>query len=202
MAQPIPKPLYTIDEYLAFERKSEERHIYFDGELFAMAGESDEHGDISVNLVVSLGSQLKGKPCRVRTKDTKVRSGPTPLPGQSTRGLFSYPDIVVVCDDPEYHDAHTDIILNPTAIVEVLSPSTEAFDRGSKFTRYQTCNPTLRDYLLVSQDQPQIEQFTRQPDGTWSYQLYVGLDASVAIPSIGCVLKLSEVYDRVVFAQA
>src|SRR5262245_24970651 len=169
MGQPQAKAksAYTIDQYLKIERASEERHEYVDGEIYAMAGESGEHGDISVNVVVSLGSQLRGTSCRARTKDTKVCSGPILRSGSSTRGIFSYPDVVVVCGEPEYHDAYKDVILNPTAIVEVLSTSTEAFDRGEKFTRYQTWNPTLTDYLLVSQDQPQVEHFHRQADGSW-----------------------------------
>jgi Uma2 family endonuclease len=114
--------------------------FYLDGLIFAMAGESLPHGIISVNLVVALGSQLKGKPCQALTKDTKVRSGPTPMSPRSTSGVFSYPDIVVVCEEPEFHDAHMDIILNPTVIVEVLSSSTEAFDRVEKFSRYKTWN--------------------------------------------------------------
>jgi Uma2 family endonuclease len=199
MGLPKPRLRYTVDEYLAIERASEERHEYLDGEIYAMAGESGQHGDISANLVGTLVNQLKGTPCRARTKDTKVRSGPIPQPGGSTRGMFSYPDVVVVCGEPEYHDAYTDVILNPTAIVDVLSTSTEAFDRGEKFTRYQLWNPTLTDCLLVSQDRPQIEHFHRQADGSWSYQLYTGLDAIVPIPSIQSTLKLADVYDRIVF---
>jgi Uma2 family endonuclease len=199
MSIPKPKADYTIYEYLVMERASPDRHIYVDGEIFAMAGESGTHGDVSANVVISLGSQLKGKACRVRTKDTKVRSGLMLSSGQTTRGIFSYPDVVVICGEPEYHDAEKDVILNPTAIVEVLSQSTEAFDRGEKFTRYQTWNPTLRDYLLVSQDQPQIEHYSRQSDGSWSYRRYVDLDASVTIASIGCILKLADVYERVKF---
>src|SRR2546421_3567998 len=200
MGVPLLKPRFTPEEYLALERASEERHIYLDGEIFAMAGESGDHGDISANLVGTVVNQLKGKPCRARTKDTKVRSGLGPASGHAIRGMFSYPDLVVICGEPEYHDPHRDVILNPTAIMEVLSPATEAFDRGEKFARYQTWNPTLSDYLLISQDRPQIEHFVRQADGTWSYRLHTGLEASVEIASIGCTLRLAEVYDRVRFA--
>jgi Uma2 family endonuclease len=197
---PQPEPVFTVDEYLARERASLDRHEYLDGHILAMAGESDAHGIISVNVVVSLGSQLKGTPCQARTKDTKVRSGPIPMPGHGTRGLFSYPDIVVICGGPEYHDAFRDVILNPTTIVEVLSPTTEALDRGAKFLGYQTYTPSLKDYLLVSQDEAQVEHYTRQPD-TWSYRRFTGLEATVAIPSIKCTLRLADVYDRVVFPQ-
>jgi Uma2 family endonuclease len=173
-----------------------------DGEIYGVAGESNAHGIITVNIVMTLGLQLKGTPCQARTKDTKVRSGPTPMPGHGTSGLFSYPDVLVICGEPEFHDAFTDVVLNPTAIVEVLSPSAEAFDRGEKFTRYQTYNPTLREYVLVSQDQPQVEVFTRQPNGTWNYRRETGLEASVALASIGATLKFADVYDRVNFASA
>jgi Uma2 family endonuclease len=154
-----------------------------------------------VNLVISVGSQLKGKRCRALTKDTKVRSGPIPKLHLSASGLYSYPDVVIVCGEPEFHDDQKDVILNPAAIIEVLSPTTEAFDRGQKFWRYQTWNPTLCDYLLVSQDQAQVEHFSRQPGGKWFYERFVGLEAAVVVASIECVLKLADVYDRVVFAQ-
>jgi Uma2 family endonuclease len=157
---------YTVDQYLAIERESEERCYYLDGEIYAMAGESGRHGNISANIVGTLVGQLKGTPCRARTKDTKVRSGPILRAGETTRGLFSYPDVLVICGEPEYHDAYQDVVLNPKVILEVLSESTEAFDRGEKFTRLQKWNPTLTDYLLVSQEQEQLEHFTRQPDGT------------------------------------
>jgi Uma2 family endonuclease len=192
---------YTVDEYLAPERASDGRHEYLDGKIYAMAGESGEHGDISANLVATLVNQLKGTSCRARPKDTKVRSGPIPMTGQNIKGMFSYPDVVVVCGKPEYHDAIRDVILNPAAIVEVLSESTEAFDRGEKFKRFQKWNPTLTEYLLVAQDQPHIEHFSRQSDGTWSYQLYTGLESTVPILSIHCTLKLVDVYDRISFAE-
>jgi Uma2 family endonuclease len=201
MGMPRLKPLFTVDEYLALERAADERHEYIDGQIYAMAGESGEHGDISANVVATVVTQLKGKPCRARTKDTKVRSGPAPRLGRNTSGMFSYPDIVVVCEEPEYHDEHTDVILNPKVIAEVLSPSTEAFDRGEKFERYQTWNPTLTDYVLISQDRPQIEHFHRQTDGSWSFNRHSGLDATVTIPSIECSLKLADVYDRIAFPE-
>ena len=191
------QPLYTVAEYLAFERESEERHEYLDGVIYAMAGESGEHGDISMNISVSLGSQLKGRDCRARSKDTKVRSGPIPKLKYSTKGLYSYPDAVVICGEPEYLDGYRDVVTNPAVIIEVLSPTTEAFDRGEKFDRYDAWNPTLSDYLLVSQDQPKIEHFTRQSDGTWTRAVYRGLRSKVVINSIRCTLKSKEVYDRI-----
>ncbi len=202
MGLPKPKPRFTVDEYLEMERKAEDRHIYLDGEIFAMAGESIPHGHVTVNITGLFYQQLKGKACAPFTKDIKVRSGPIPMPGHNRKGLFSYPDIVVVCGEPEYHDAHEDVILNPKVIVEALSPSTEAFDRGEKFNRLSEHNPSLIDYLLVAQDKPQIEHYTREANGKWTYCCYKGLEAVVPIPSIGCELKLADVYDRVKFDEA
>src|SRR5262249_20452952 len=144
------------------------------------------------------GSQLRDTECRARAKGTKVRSGPTPRAG-SMQGLFSYPDLEVICGDPRYHDTHQDVVLNPKVIVEVLSESTEAFDRGEKFLRYQVWNPTLSDYVLVAQASPVVEHFSRREDGEWSYHPYVGLAEELNIESIGCRLRLSDVYERVDF---
>ena len=201
MALARTRLFYTVEEYLALERASEERYEYLDGQIYAMAGESGAHADICTSLVSILHPQLRDTPCRVRSKDTKVRSGPDPKRGRTTKGLFSYPDAVVICGEPQYHDEHRDVILNPTVIIEVLSESTEAFDRSEKFFRYQTWNPTLTDYLLVSQTSPLIEHFVRQPDGGWSYYFYQGLEQSLSIKSIGCTLRLAEVYDRVGFPE-
>jgi Uma2 family endonuclease len=198
MAARQSQPLYSIDEYLAIERASEDRHEYLDGTIFAMAGESGEHADISANLVVAVGSQLRNTDCRARTKDTKVRSGPAPRGLRPMKGLFSYPDLVVICGELMYHDEHRDVILNPKVIIEVLSESTEAFDRGEKFQRYQVWNPSLKDYLLVSQTRPLIEHYTRQASG-WSYQFFAGLQQSVVIESIRCELRLADIYERVAF---
>jgi Uma2 family endonuclease len=190
--------LYTIEEYLAMERRAEERHEYLDGYIISMSGESDAHGEISANLAVLIGSQLRGTPCRMRIKDTKVRSGPAPRPG-SKKGLFSYPDFVVICGERQFHDEHRDVVLNPTVIIEVLSESTESFDRGEKFQRYRMWSPTLSDYLLVSQARPVIEHFIRQTDGGWTSYLYAGLEQKLFIKSLNCELRLSDVYERVVF---
>lgn len=196
--QPVKK--ITIEEYLRGERAAQSRHYYVDGEVFAMAGESGSHADISTNVVGLLHAQLKGKPCRVRTKDTKVRSGPDRPHGSSTKGLFSYPDVVVICGEPIYHDEHNDVVLNPTVIVEVLSPSTERIDRGEKFIRLRNWNPTLEDYVLVSQVEPLIEVFHRTGEITWSLTPAEGLAAAARLTAIDCALPLTEVYDRVEFS--
>jgi Uma2 family endonuclease len=199
MSMPQHALLYTVDEYLKMERDSLERHEYLDGQIFLMAGESLPHGRISLNLAGIFYNQLRGKPCEALTKDTKVRSGATPMPGESTAGLFSYPDLLVVCGEIEFHDAVKDMILNPRLILEVLSPSTEDFCRHDKFERYKRWNPQFTDYLLVSQDAARIEHRQRQPDGTWTERTYTGMDAVFAIPSVQCTIALADVYDRVVW---
>ena len=139
------------------------------GETVAMAGETFPHGIISANVVIAVGVQLRGTPCRVVTKDTKVRSGLGVASARSTRGMFSYPDGLVKCaSKPEFFDEHRDVIMNPTAIFEVLSPLTESFDRGDKFQRYRTWNASLKDYVLISQTHPVVEHFRRQSDDTWN----------------------------------
>jgi Uma2 family endonuclease len=195
----LPESILTEEEYLKFERAALDRHQYVDGEIFAMAGESGKHADITGNVYASLHTQLVDTPCRVRTKDTKVRSGPLPRSPKRPAGLYSYPDIVVICDEPEYLDDFEDVILNPKVIVEGLSGSTEAFDRGLKFTRYQKHNPTLTDYVLVSQDRPQIEHYHRERDGSWKYQCHEGMKAVVKLDSIKCRLRAAAVYQRVKF---
>ncbi len=195
----LPKAILVEEEYLEFERSAEERHTYVDGEIFAMAGESGEHADITMNASRSLANQLDDGPCRVRTQNTKVRSGPSPRSRKRPAGLFSYPDIVVICDEPQYLDDYRDVLLNPIVIVETLSESTEAFDRGLKFARYQKYNPSLSDYILICQDRPQIDHYHREKDGSWKYTIHEGLDAIVTIAAIQCTLKAAEVYKRVKF---
>lgn len=199
MSLPLSETLYTVDEYLQMERASDERHEYFDGYVYAMAGESDAHGDICMNLSWSIGLQLRGTDCRGRIANTKVLSGPTPLLPRSRKGMFSYPDFFVIGGKVEHHDAHEDVVTNPKVIFEVLSDSTEEFDRDLKFQRYDQWNPTLQDYLLISQTTPKIEHFTRQADGSWKYRVYRGLKASLVIESINCRLRLADLYERVVF---
>ena len=220
---PPPQPyLFTVEEYLAFERASDERHEYLDGVIYAMpgsaspqamvgeggplnwppsahavAGNSEEHGTICMNLSVSLGSQLRGTPCRAFSKDTKVRCGP--YRPHTREGLYAYPDLVVVCGPSQYHDQARDVLLNPTVIVEVLSPSTEAFDRGEKLHRYRAWLPTLTDYVLVAQDRPLIDHYRRQEDGTWALRALEGLQAHVHLETIGCTVALADVYERIVF---
>lgn len=188
---------YSLEEYLELERKADERSEFIDGEIYAMAGESGRHGDISANLLALIVTELRGSECRARTKDTKVKSGA--LQSRLGKGMISYPDIVVICGEPEYHDKHKDIVLNPAVIIEVLSETTEEFDRGIKFMRYRNFNETLTDYILVSQDEPHVEHYTRQAGGDWLLREYYGLDAAFRIDSINCSLSLADIYERIEF---
>lgn len=196
--QPV-QALYTVEDYLALERASAERHEYLDGRLYAMAGESPEHGTICTNLTMLIASQLRGTPCQAWAKDTKVRSGPTPRPRQPPRGMFSYPDVVVVCGEPHFHDQYRDVLINPVVLLEVVSPTTEAFDRGDKFFRYRTWLPALTDYILVAQVTPLLDHFHRQAHGHWELFSASGLSSSLSLDSIACTLRLADVYERIVF---
>jgi Uma2 family endonuclease len=189
--------LYSFEDYLEAERIADERSGFIDGEIYAMAGESGRHGDISTNLTALIATQLRGTDCRVRLKDTKVKSGA--IKERFGKGMISYPDLVVICGEPEYHDKFKDIVLNPAVIIEILSEATEEFDRGIKFMRYRNFNDTLTDYILVSQDEPHIEHYIRQKNGDWLLKEYYGLDKSFPVDSINCTLNLAEVYDRIEF---
>lgn len=182
-----PQTYLTPEEYLAIERRAEERSEYVDGVIYAMSGASFKHNVIVANVVAELVQQLKGRPCRALPSDIKVR-----MP-DSRR--FFYPDVSVVCGEPEFHDERSDVILNPTLIVEVLSESTAGFDRGEKFQAYQQLD-SLREYLLISQDKIFIEQYVRQAREKWTYIAMVGLESALALPSVECTLSLKAVYDK------
>jgi Uma2 family endonuclease len=197
LAKAKTEPYFTAEEYLTYEREADERSELIDGEIYAMAGESPAHGDISMNVAGVLHNQLRGTNCRGRIKDTKVKSGA--LKERFGKGMISYPDLVVICGEPEYHDKHKDIVLNPTVIIEVLSESTADFDRGVKFTRYRMFNPTLTDYVLIWQDEALVEHYIRQENGDWLFKEYHGLDKSFRIDSINCSLNMAEIYERIEF---
>jgi len=196
------EPIYTEDEYLSLERAAEERHEYLDGTIYATAGESPDHGRVSINLILELGNQLRNRDCQIFTKDMKVRSGPLPKSPFSTKGLFSYPDLVIVCGAMKFLDEYQDVLVNPTVIIEVLSETTQHFDRVAKFQRYQKYLPVLRGYVLVSQAEPLIEHYHRDSaSAVWQYVSASDLKGAVRLPSIKCRLRLAEVYNRVVFSQ-
>jgi len=180
----------TPDEYLATQRLSEDRAEYLDGVVYPMTGASLYHNQIVLNTGIELGIQFRGRPGRVLTTDLKVR-----MPDSRK---FFYPDVVVLSGEPQFHDERKDVILNPALIIEVLSPSTEAFDRGAKFKAYRTLE-SLKEYLLVAQDGPFVEQYVRGENGRWTYATTSGLESSLVLPSIECTLNLSAVYDKVDF---
>jgi Uma2 family endonuclease len=198
MAVPKEKLIYTIAQYLAMERAAEERHEYVDGIIYKMSGESLSHSQICVNLAGEIRAALRGKPCQALSPNMKVRSGPYIKEQRTTKGLFSYADLTVVCGEPEFHDQHQDVLLNPTVIFEVLSDSTEDYDRGQKFLRYRAQLASLQEYVLVWQVAPIIEVYTRQTNG-WLLSEYKGLESVVYLASVDCHLSLEEVFDRVTF---
>jgi Uma2 family endonuclease len=179
----------TPDEYLAAERLSDYRSEYLDGGVHPMTGGTANHIRIVANLTHGLLNQLNDRDCDVLPTEMKVRL-------QESRKFF-YPD-VVVCGELQFYDSRKDIILNPDLVVEVLSPSTEAFDRGAKFEAYRTIE-SLKEYLLVSQEKPLVEQYVRDDNGKWTFTAVEGLEGTLALPSIECTLNLSAVYKRVEF---
>ena len=187
---------FSADEYLVLEREADERHEWLDGVIYKMSGESPNHSIINANIITEINIQLRGKPCIVFSPNMKVRAQLMPTPGM--KGLFFYPDTMVVCGKPLYHDRYQDVVTNPKVIIEILSKSTMGYDRGEKFDRYAT-NKSLTDYLLVSQTHPRIQHFTRKPRGRWEFVIETKLNRSVVIPSIKCKLKLAYVYDRIEF---
>ena len=183
-----PKSILSEEEYLAFERASPIRHEFYRGVIYAMTGGKEPHNLIAGNALASLHAQLRRKPCRVYQSDMRIKIVQT--------GLNTYPDVVVVCGQPQFTDTTHDTIVNPVVIVEVLSASTERYDRGMKFQHYQAI-PTLQDYLLIAQDQHRIEHFSRQENDRWLLRSANSIDAQITISSIECVLLLADVYEKV-----
>jgi Uma2 family endonuclease len=182
------EPCITPEEYLEREREADTRSEYVNGQVFAMAGATDSHNLITLNVAGELRGALKGKACRTYAMDMRVQV--------TTAGSYFYPDITVACGRAAFAPGRRDTLLNPAVVVEVLSPSTEAYDRGAKFFYYRQLE-SLTDYLLVSQDTMRIEHFMRQPNGLWLMAEAVGPDGVLEIASIGCSLRLADVYDKV-----
>ncbi len=190
MAAALSEPYIGTEEYLTLERDAEFKSEYLNGVLYAMAGSSPEHSAITANVTIAVGSQLRGKPCRVFTSDLKIAVGPA--------GPFFYPDLSIVCGEPRFHDERRDVLTNPTILIEVLSPSTEAFDRGRKFTQYQRI-ASLTDYILIAQDEPHVGHFHKQQGNQWLFTTAHGLETTLHIASIDVTLHLAEAYDRIRF---
>lgn len=184
--------VFTPEEYLALERQSEIRHEFLDGTVYAMAGESPRHSAICFNLAGVLHPQLRGTNCRGFSPNMKVRAGEA--------GLYAYPDLAIACGEAFFHDRHGDVLLNPVVVFEVLSRSTQTYDRGEKFDRYKAIE-TLTDYVLVSQERPLIEHHSRQADGAWSHAELKD-DNALVLGSINCRLTLADIYDRIDFDAA
>jgi Uma2 family endonuclease len=182
------KPYLSPEEYLVLERASEYKSEYLDGEMVAMTGATRKHVLIALNLAGGLKRQLQGKSCEVYATDMRVQIPAT--------GLYTYPDIAVVCGEPRFEDDHEDTLLNPILIVEVLSSSTESYDRGRKFEQYRTLE-SLREYLLVSQDRPRVEQFVRQDGNVWLFREITGVEQVVSVASVACEVGLAEIYEKV-----
>lgn len=181
----------TPEEYLANERSATFKSEYYQGEVFAMAGASEQHNLIVMNVGASLHSQLKARPCRVYPSDLRLRIPRT--------GLFTYPDLMIICGEPQFEFDRRDVVINPVLLVEVLSDSTEAYDRGAKFEQYRTLD-SLKQYVLIAQDRFSVESFTKRENGDWLLSATNEIQQSHALDSIQCSLSLSDVYDKVEFA--
>ncbi|MBL8132772.1 MAG: Uma2 family endonuclease [Anaerolineae bacterium] len=178
---------WTPGEYLAFERAAETRHEFIDGDIFDMAGASREHQTIALNTAASIHSQFRRRDCQVFLSDMRVKVDDW---------HYAYPDLAAVCGARRFEDLqHMDTLANPTTLFEVLSPSTEQYDRGEKFRRYRSIE-SLQEYVLIAQDKPLIERFTRQADGSWQFSAVEGLEAEIRLESIDCVLALADVYEK------
>jgi Uma2 family endonuclease len=185
-AEPARTKTWTAEEYLAGERSAPEKHTFFRGEVFAMAGASRQHNLLVGNVVRVLGNALLERPCETYPSDMRIKVPAT--------GLYTYADASVTCGEPQFDDEIFDTLLNPIVIVEVLSDSTERYDRGEKFESYRTI-PSFRDYLLVTQNRVLVEHFARQPDGSWLLRVHREHE-SVELASIGCAIAVDEIYRK------
>lgn len=172
------------------ERDALFKSEYLSGQIYEMAGASEKHNMISVNISSTLRQQVRGRPCRVYANDMRVRVSPTEL--------YTYPDVIVVCGERRFDDTERDTLINPTVLEEVLSPKTEAYDRGEKFAHFQRLE-SLVDYILVAQNRPRVEHFVRQGDQQWLLSVSDRLEAVVESASVGCLLELSDIYENVDF---
>jgi Uma2 family endonuclease len=185
------KTKLSPQEYLALERAAVNKSEYYNGEVFAFAGANQSHNLIVANVITLFNLQLKSKPCKVYPSDMRVKVSET--------GLYTYPEVTVVCGEAELEDEHLDTLLNPTVIVEVLSPSTEKDDRIVKFAHYRRL-VSVMEYILTAQDSARLEQYVRQSDGRWLLSEYRDLEATAAIESIDCELPLKDVYHKVLLS--
>jgi Uma2 family endonuclease len=184
----LPQPRYGFEEYLTTEREQETRNEFIAGQVYAMTGAKENHNLIVTNLIITIGTQFKQRPCRVFASDMKVRI--------DLADACTYPDVAALCGERQYHDERRDVITNPALIVEVLSESTEAYDRGDKFALYRRL-PSLQEYLLVSQERIAAELYTLQADGRWLLSTFDRADQEIALESVDCTVPMAEIYDKV-----
>lgn len=186
----VPVPRFTPEEYLALERAADHRSELVNGELYAMAGVSFEHTLIVTNLGAALHTRLRGRPCTTHLNDLRLSVPET--------SLYTYPDALVICDEPRFVDDISDTVTNPIALFEVLSPSTEAYDRGAQFAHYRRL-PSLKYYILLSQAEPLVERYERQESNDWLLTELRGLDATLDLPALQVSIPLHDLYERIVF---
>jgi Uma2 family endonuclease len=184
------QPFITPQDYLRQEREATLKSEYIDGQVYAMSGASRQHNRITIDVATLINVQLRNGPCELFANDMRVKVNDS--------RLYTYPDVVVACGEARFEDAALDTLLNPTLIIEVLSESTEKYDRGKKFAHYQRIE-TLQEYVLISQDEVRIECYTRQADNRWTLNIVTSLTEEMPLVSIECVLPLAEVYARVRF---
>lgn len=188
------KPKYTLEEYLELDARSAERLEYWKGEIFSMSGASEEHAEIEGNLMAFLKPKLTVRGCRIFPADMRVKVPSMPP--------YRYGDLSALCDKVQFEEiGGVDALINPALIIEILSPSTEAYDRGDKFTHYKSI-PSFCEYLLVAQHRPHISQFVRQSDGSWLQREFNDLKDVVKLSTLDCQLPLGEVYQNVSFESA
>jgi Uma2 family endonuclease len=186
-----PERRYTLEEYLELDRTSEERLEFWDGEVFCMSGGSEEHDEIETNLLAFLKPRLRARDCRVFSSNMRIKVPSAPP--------YRYADFSALCGEAQFVEVGgVDALTNPTLIVEVLSPSTETYDRVDKFTHYKSI-PTFREYLLVAQHRPHVTHLFKQDDGTWIHSEANALDSTIKLTSLDCDLPLSEIYSGVSF---
>lgn len=190
--QPQEKLKYTLDEYLELEKTSDERLEYFDGNVWSMSGASLPHNRIQGNTYLALRQILRGRRCEVFLSDMRVKIPAYPP--------YRYPDLSALCGEAKFEKLKgLDILINPQLIVEILSDSTEAFDRGDKFTYYKSIE-SFTEYLLIAQHRPHVTQYVRQADGaSWSYKEINGIDEKIYVASLDCEIPFGELYQSVVF---
>ncbi|MDX2040880.1 MAG: Uma2 family endonuclease [Acidobacteriota bacterium] len=186
-----PKMQYSLEEYFELDRKSDERLELWNGEIFSMSGVSREHATVEMNVSITLGARLRAKSCQLFPANVRIKVPSLPP--------YRYSDLSALCGKAQFEKiGGVDTLINPSLIIEILSPSTEAYDRGDKFTYYKSI-PSFCEYLLIAQHRPHISQFIKQSDGTWLFHEYNSLADTIRLQSLSCEMTLSEIYQDIFF---